>query len=44
MQKWEYKIVPNCSEGDLNSLGEDGWELVVLTRGGIGYIFKRPKH
>jgi hypothetical protein len=29
MQKWEYKIVSDASEQDLDKLGLEGWELVA---------------
>lgn len=50
ISKYEYKVVPSqdirkkdgsCEEG-LNSLGEEGWELVSLNYN-REYIFKRKK-
>ena len=47
MQKWEYKIVGNVNELELNRLGEQGWELVSVTFTDSAYVgnyyFKRPK-
>jgi hypothetical protein len=55
MKKWEYKTVNDkLTETQLNSLGEEGWELVSHTAvatsnflGGSGfgqyYVFKREK-
>jgi hypothetical protein len=50
--KWEYKVylyqLFNNPEEDLskslNELGNEGWELVSITTGGLSYIFvfKRP--
>lgn len=50
MTKWEYKVAPvsyfrhQRTEKELNELGEQGWELVVIQAGSdpVG-IFKRPK-
>ena len=52
IQKWEYKsyfdswphVEPLTFERALNSLGDDGWELVSVVLKGIevGYFFKRP--
>ena len=46
--KWEYKVevlYPDY-QAELNTLGEDGWELVTLTLAGETYhpvaYFKRP--
>ena len=47
MQKWEYKVVGHTlSEGELNRLGDEGWELVIVAGAGsvnCTMIFKRPK-
>lgn len=50
MQKWEYHRVDLTSdfpEGELNALGEDGWELVALVWHNIQSLYtaflKRPK-
>jgi hypothetical protein len=52
IQKWEYKVTPlteikGHTQESLNTLGEDGWELVA-THGELGhrgtvYILKRRK-
>ena len=52
IQKWEYKSYfdiwqdnePLTFERNLNSLGDEGWELVsvVLKDIEVGYFFKRP--
>ncbi len=51
-QKWEYRVVmknvadePTLSEGDLNTLGKDGWELVgvVPLPTTVQFFFKRVK-
>ena len=59
MAKWEYKIINIRSEnyrldpnsvGQLNSLGEEGWELLSITSvnfktgatDNIAMVFKRP--
>ena len=46
MQKWEYKVVGHTlSEVELNRLGEEGWELVIVAGAGSVHctmIFKRP--
>jgi hypothetical protein len=48
-EKWEYKKV-GCSdlqEEALNKYGDEGWELVSVSYGGVGscysFFFKRPK-
>lgn len=59
MTRWEYKIInirsenyrldPNAA-GELNRLGDDGWELVSITSvnfktgatDNIAMVFKRP--
>lgn len=48
MQKWEYHVTTNNQTQDtLNSLGNDGWELVTVyvsrTGGYNVFVFKRPK-
>jgi len=53
MQKWEYKIVRNPGEGELDKLGVEGWELVSVvaeveghadrTSSTIYAYLKRPK-
>jgi hypothetical protein len=49
MQKWEYKILKEApSEAELNKLGAEGWELIVIAGAvseyyDIRYYFKRPK-
>jgi hypothetical protein len=51
-QQWEYRVVtknvadePILSEGDLNALGHDGWELVgvVPLPTAVEFFFKRVK-
>ncbi|MGH9379188.1 MAG: DUF4177 domain-containing protein [Thermoanaerobaculia bacterium] len=60
MTQWEYKIInvrsenyrldPNAA-GELNRLGEEGWELVSITSvnfksgatDNIAFVFKRPR-
>jgi len=51
-QLWEYRVVtknvadePPLSEGDLNALGQDGWELVgvVPLPTTVQFLFKRVK-
>lgn len=48
MQKWEYRVVDWDAIGGaagreelFNKLGQEGWELVVVTDD-YAYIFKRP--
>jgi len=56
MQKWEYLVEDegwrgggSDLEGQLNHLGEEGWELISvyqtpsMTHGQTLYYFKRPK-
>ena len=47
MQKWEYKVVgKTLPEVELNRLGVEGWELVIVAGAGTVHctmIFKRPK-
>lgn len=46
MQKWEYLRVDNCSDDDLATLGENGWELVGIDgfkSEKTYYVFKRSK-
>jgi hypothetical protein len=47
---WEYKVLDTTlDERDLNQLGVEGWELVMLVRTdqslkrGGAWMFKRPK-
>jgi len=45
--KWEFSSVYGALEGNLNALGEAGWELVgihVVSETIAKYIFKRPKN
>lgn len=57
MTKWEYLVViigdadlwqtAACTQGNLNDLGQDGWELVIVLGKGLGQMervgyFKRP--
>jgi hypothetical protein len=51
-QRWEYRVVtknladePSLSEGDLNALGHDGWELVAVVpvQATAQFVFKRLK-
>jgi hypothetical protein len=39
MKKYEYLTRPLLSNDDLNTLGQEGWELVCVS--GHLYIFKR---
>jgi len=39
--KFEYKVIAACAEGELNKLGEQGWELVSSE--GDRFTFKREK-
>jgi len=43
--QWEYRDGANFTMGQLNTLGADGWELVVATQydKNLYYILKRPK-
>jgi hypothetical protein len=45
MMKWEYKLVTDieCKKaaGELNKLGEEGWELIAIDF--PYHYFKRPK-
>lgn len=50
MTQWEYHRLVDAvlHEGELDELGEKGWELVIVldrgvSRGGWDYYFKRPK-
>ncbi len=42
---WEYRDGANLTIGQLNTLGADGWELVVTTQydKNLYYILKRQK-
>ena len=49
-QGWEYKVISKdaaadagVTEGELNALGQDGWELVGVfqTSGGLQFYLKR---
>ena len=49
MQKWEYRVVgwdeiENAARREelFNQLGQEGWELVLVTDD-YAYVFKRPK-
>ena len=44
--KWDYSSISGALEGNLNALGDAGWELVgihVIDLMIARYIFKRPK-
>lgn len=44
MQKWEYMVIDDPTETELNKLGAQGWELVAVN--GHPYykcFLKRPK-
>jgi hypothetical protein len=47
LPRWEYQVATAPSPTDLNRLGNDGWELVVVReadeRTPSRFIFKRPK-
>lgn len=42
---WEYRDGANLTVSQLNTLGADGWELIVMTQydKNLYYILKRPK-
>ena len=49
---WEYRIMslptqkePNEAQEALNSLGDNGWELVSVypNRDSVNYLFRKPK-
>jgi hypothetical protein len=42
---WEYRDGANLTMDQLNTLGSDGWELVIATQydKNLYYILKRPK-
>lgn len=48
MVRYEYMVLYDCSEPDLNSLGNIGWELIAVTSAPNiesavdTYYFKRP--
>ena len=46
-QQWEYKVIVQgaISEGELNALGADGWELAGVTslRDTLQFYFKRAR-
>jgi len=55
MEKWEYKIVKfyklggmfasyTVKEEELNSLGDQGWELVTIDQNRYVWVFKRKKN
>ena len=55
MEKWEYKIVKfyklggmfssiAVKEEELNSLGDQGWELVTVDQHRYSWVFKRKKN
>jgi hypothetical protein len=41
MQTWEYKVVSDPRESELNALGEQGWELVGFNDARIAYLKRR---
>lgn len=43
--QWEYRDGANFTVSQLNTLGADGWELVIATQydKNLYYILKRPK-
>lgn len=44
--RWEYKILAHLAPDKLDRLGDDGWEMVVVVKGGpMGEMayFKRMK-
>lgn len=44
--KWDYNTLMGSLEGNLNALGQAGWELVAIHVADAvtaKYIFKRPK-
>ncbi len=45
--KWEYKVVTETMDGDqLNALGAQGWELVMVASPGhfvLHHFFKRER-
>lgn len=40
---WEYKVENGVSEGKMNSLGAEGWEVVAASNynGGMPYVILR---
>ena len=46
MKNWEYKIVEDLEEEELNALGAQGWELLMVTVDPLfkyKFFFKRPR-
>ena len=46
MKQWEYKTITFVGEEQLNRLGAEGWELVIIINAkysGRNCIFKREK-
>jgi len=46
MQKWEYLAIEITTTDQINKLGSQGWELIVVVRDDddnkARFIFKRP--
>jgi CRISPR/Cas system-associated endonuclease/helicase Cas3 len=49
-EKWEYKVSPLVGESSLNTLGNEGWELIIVETvtsegnwSNSRYIYKRKK-
>lgn len=41
-QQWEYAILANCTNMELNEMGLKGWELVTI-KADTWWVFKRPR-
>lgn len=48
LPKWEYKRVTNPTDNELQTAGDEGWEVAAALSFGLNgssrsYVFKRPK-